>query len=196
MTLEDTGRRLTLDIPDPGKAARHHMEMELDCGHVYHAMVGSARVRESVIERLVELPIAAVVPADGGLIGNLRVWENLVLPVAYHGSPRYDELERHAAEILAAFGVSGERFEALCTAHPDHLDRFERRLFAFVRAMLTKPRLMVYDSLFDGLTREETGKVLAFDQAYHNRFPRGTSLHLTADLPGLPGVGAHRTFHL
>ena len=192
----DAGGRLTLEIPDPGNEGPHHLEIELDCGHIYHAMVARASVREDVIERMAGMRFAAVVPANGGLIGNLKVWENLVLPVAYHGSARYDELERRAAGILAEFGVPGERFEALCTALPNRLDRFERRLFGFVRAMLTEPRLMVYDSLFDGLAREETGKVLAFDQAYRSRFPSGTSLYLTADLPGLPEVGAHRTFHL
>jgi hypothetical protein len=38
--------------------------------------------------------------------------------------------------------------------------------------------------------------VLAFDQTFHARIPLGTSLHLTADLPTLPELGAHRTFHL
>ncbi len=189
-------RVLTLAIPGLGTGQIHRLDFELDLGHVYHALVRSAPVREAMIEKLADMPFAAIVPADGGLIGNLKVWENLVLPAAYHGSPRNSDLEPIAAAVLAGFGISGASFEALCTTLPDHLDRFERRLCAFVRAMLTQPRLMVYDSLFDGLTREETGKVLQFDPAYRARFPAGTSVHLTADLPGLPEVGAHRTFHL
>jgi len=38
--------------------------------------------------------------------------------------------------------------------------------------------------------------VLAFDRSYHTQYPLGTSLHLTADLPKLPDLGAHGTFHL
>ena len=189
-------RVVALAIADPGSGRVHQVEFELELGQIYHAVVGSTPVREAMIEKFADMPFAAIVPADGGLIGNLKVWENLVLPAAYHGSLRSSDLETQAAAVLAGFGISGAKFEVLCTTLPDHLDRFERRLCAFVRAMLTQPRLMVYDSLFDGLTREETAKVLQFDQSYRARFPGGTSVHLTADLPQLPDVGAHRTFHL
>jgi len=191
-------QRITLDIPDGVDAKVHRIELELDSGRVYHAIVSRGAARDALIEQLVGTGLAAIVPTDGGLIGNLKVWENLVLPAAYHddSAPRYAELEERAASLFAEFGVAGERFEALCTTLPDHLDRFEKRLCAFVRAMLTEPRIMVYDSLFDGLSRDETGKVLAFDRVYHSRLALGTSLHLTADLPTLPDLGAHGTFHL
>lgn len=186
--------RVTLDVAEGGAVRR--VELELNAGHVYHAVIGSTAVREALIERLVDTALAAIVPADGGLIGNLKVWENLALPAAYHGGARNRELEEGATRLFAEFGISGAGFEKLCTTLPDHLNRFERRLCAFVRAMLTEPQIMAYDSLFDGLTREETGKVLAFDRTFHARFPLGTSLHLTADLPTLPNLGAHRTFNL
>jgi len=190
------GHRVKLEVPQPGAADVHCLELELDCGNVYHAIVRSVRMREDIIERLVRTACAAVVPAGGGLIANLKVWENLALPAAYHGAPNYVALERQAAEILAEFDVTGTAFEALCARLPDHLDRFQRRLCAFVRALLTGPRLLVYDALFDGLTREETAKVLAFDAAYRRRLPQGTSLHLSPDRHMLPDVGASRTFHL
>jgi ABC-type transporter Mla maintaining outer membrane lipid asymmetry ATPase subunit MlaF len=189
-------QRVTLDIAEGMAGEVCRIELELNSGRVYHAIAHSAAAREAVIERLVDTGLAAIVPGDGGLIGNLKVWENLVLPAAYHGTPQYRELEERAARLFAESGVSGERFEQLCMMLPDHLSRFERRLCAFVRAMLTEPRIMVYDSLFDGLSREDTAKVLAFDRAFHGRFPLGTSLHLTADLPTLPDLGAHRSFNL
>jgi predicted ABC-type transport system involved in lysophospholipase L1 biosynthesis ATPase subunit len=189
-------RHLTLDIAAGMDEPACRIELELNAGRVYHAIARSAAAREAVIEHLVDTGVAAIVPADGGLMGNLKVWENLVLPAAYHGTPQYRELEERAARLFAESGVSGERFEHLCMMLPDRLSRFEQRLSAFVRAMLSEPRIMVYDSLFDGLSREETGKVLAFDRTFHAQFPLGTSLHLTADLPTLPDLGAHRTFQL
>jgi ABC-type transporter Mla maintaining outer membrane lipid asymmetry ATPase subunit MlaF len=188
--------RLPIEVRDPETAQTQRMELELGTGRVYHAIVRGSRMREDVIEQLAGTAFAAIVPADGGLIANLKVWENLVLPASYHGTPDYSALESRAAQILAQFGVAGERFEALCTALPDHLGRYERRLCAFVRALLTEPGLMVYDSLFDGLTRDEMGTVLAFDAEYRRRVPQGTSLHLTADLPMLPDIGASQTFRL
>ena len=191
-------QRVTLDIPDGLDTQVRRIELELGAGRIYHAIIESTAVREALIEGLVGTALAAIVSADGGLIGNLKAWENLVLPAAYHGDgiSRYGELEQRAARVFGEFGVSGASFEALCATLPDHLGRFEQRLCAFVRAMLTEPRIMVYDSLFDGLTREETGKVLAFDRAFHNQFPLGTSLHLTADLPTLPDLSAHCIIHL
>ncbi len=201
MTETTITQRIALAIPDRVDARVHRIELELDSGRVYHAIVARGAVRAALIEQLVGTGLAAIVPADGGLIGNLKVWENLVLPAAYHGdsAPRYAELEERAASLFAQFGVAGESFEALCTTLPDHLDRFDKRLCAFVRAVLTEPRIMVYDSMFDGLSRDETGKALAFDRVYHGRLglgTLGTSLHLTADLPTLPDLGAHGTFHL
>jgi ABC-type multidrug transport system ATPase subunit len=189
---------ITLEFPDHPDEQVRRIELELNSGRVYHAMVARGAFREALIEQMVETGLAAIVPADGGLIGNLKVWENLVLPCTYHGdgAPRYAELEASAADVFAEFGVSGTGFEVLCTALPDHLGRFEKRLCAFVRAMLTGPRIMVYDSLFDGLSREETARVLGFDRAYHARLAPGTSVHLTADLPTLPDLGAYCTFHL
>lgn len=189
-------QRLTLDIAVGVAGELHRIELELNSGRIYHAIVGSAVARETLIERLVDTALAAIVPADGGFIGNLKVWENLVLPAAYHAGAQNRELEERATRLFAEFGIAGAGFETLCTALPDHLGRFERRLSAFVRAMLTEPRIMVYDSLFDGLSREETGKVLAFDRIFHAQFPLGTSLHVSADLPTLPELGAHRIFNL
>ena len=191
--MPDTVNRVALEITGGETGG---IELELDRGHVYHAIVRSTAVRKTLIERLVDTAGAAIVTADGGLIGNLKVWENLVLPATYHGSSQNRELEERSTGLFAQFGISGAAFETLCTTLPDHLGRFERRLCAFVRAMLTEPRIIVYDSLFDGLSREETGKVLTFDRIFHAQIPLGTSLHLSADLPTLPELGAHRTFTL
>jgi len=189
-------RSLSLDIPEGPGGHAQHIELELDGGHVYHVVTARSAVRNALVERLVHAEGAAVVRADGGLIGNLKAWENLVLPATFHTEARVLELEANARRLFAEFGVSGAQFEQLCTRFPDDLNRYERRLFAFVRAMLTEPQIIVYDSLFDGLTREETGKVVRFDRQFHERFPLGTSLHVTVDLPTLPDLGARRTFQL
>ena len=189
-------RALSIDIPESHDGNSQHIELELDGGHLYHVVTARSAIRNAIVERLVDAEGAAVVRADGGLIGNLKAWENLVLPATYHTNARVLDLEANARHLFAEFGVSGADFERLCSRLPEELNRFERRLCAFVRAMLTEPQFVVYDSLFNGLTREETVKVVSFDRRFHERFTRGTSLHLTADLPTLPDLGARRTFHL
>lgn len=190
---------LTLDLPDPdtpGGGSAGRIELALDEGRIYHVIVGEARTRAALLERLAKVSYAALVPQDGGLIANLPVWENLVLPATYHGNVTHAELETRAQEFLAEFGISGAKFETLCLSIPGHIAQFERRLCAFVRAMLAAPRLLVLDSVFEGLTREEAAKMRQFDTIYRKAYPQGTSVHLTADLHALPELGAHQTLRL
>lgn len=187
-------KRLTIEFTDSIGGPPHRLDLELGRGHTYHAIATSEAVRDALIEQLVTLSPAIIVPDDGGLIGNLRVWENLVLPISYHGSPHYGALEASAADIFSEFGFAGERFASVCTLHPDRLGRFERRLVAFVRAMLCEPEIIVYDSLLSGLNREETAKALDFDRLFHRTRAARTSLFVTADLAVRPDFGAHRVF--
>lgn len=184
------GQMLRLALPS------QRLEIELNRGRAYQAITSSPQIQIELVARLNATGQAAVVPPDGGMIGNLKVWENLVLPRAYHGRPQYAELEARAERIFGEFGITGSGFEELCTGLPDRLDRFERRLAAFVRAMLAEPEIMVYDSLFEGLTRGEVEKALAFDRIFHMHFPFRTSVFVTPDAAMLPDVGAHAIFRL
>jgi hypothetical protein len=60
--------------------------------------------------------------------------------------------------------------------------------------MLVEPEIMVYDSLFEGLTRAEVEQVLAFDRVFHLYFPFRTSIWVDLELPMLPEVAARETF--
>ena len=130
----------------------------------------------------------AIVAARGGLIGNLKVWENLVLPIAYRGEARLDELEARAESLFRELGVLRGRFAELCALLPDRLSEFERRLAAFVRAMLAEPEIMVYEGLFDGLTRAEIEKATDFDRLFRQHFPFRTAIYVDAEDPMLPAL--------
>lgn len=103
--------------------------------------------------------------AGGGLIGNLRVWENLVLPHdARRGPVRTETTEEMEEQIIEAFGIASvgeERTLGLMPQTPDRLSAFERILCALVRCHLSGFQLLVCDRIFDRLDEGRTRRVSA-----------------------------------
>ncbi len=128
--------------------------LPLDRGRTYR-LIGGEPGRLALIDQLSDTGVAALVPCEGGLIGNLKVWENLSLPLAWQARSGTGQVEARARTMLALLGVSGEQFTRLCRAFPEQLSRLECRMVAFVRAVLLEPEILVYDRLFEGLTRSQ-----------------------------------------
>jgi ABC-type transporter Mla maintaining outer membrane lipid asymmetry ATPase subunit MlaF len=118
--------------------------------------------------------VGAVSPIVG-LMTNLNAWENISLPAAYHGSPPLEQVSALAHEVLAAFGVQARDFFARI---PDELGVLERKIAAFVRALLIAPELMVFDALDDGLSYAECRHAARFEAEYRARQPQGTVLYV------------------
>lgn len=125
-------------------------------------------------------PGTAIVANNGGLISNLRVWENVILPVQYHGIQVGGKLEESVISLFEKAGVRDEKnLSALLAKLPDQLSLFEKRLVGFVRAMLMAPEMMVYDSLHEGLSRREMEKTARFDRIFRLYYPFRTSVLLS-----------------
>ena len=114
--------------------------------------------------------IGVLTPAVG-LISNLNAWENISLPAAYHGAPPIAGVVQTAQEALAALGAEPRRFLARL---PHELGTFERKLVAFVRLLVARPELVVFDALDEGLNRDECGRAACFAGEYRARHPSGT----------------------
>ncbi|WP_432720683.1 hypothetical protein R0381_003018 [Jeongeupia wiesaeckerbachi] len=81
----------------------------------------------------------------GGLVNNLRVWENLILPAWYHESAAMADLELRVAAALDAVAVpEGERL-SLMAALPASLSRSQCRVLALVRALVQAPAWLVVE---------------------------------------------------
>jgi predicted ABC-type transport system involved in lysophospholipase L1 biosynthesis ATPase subunit len=169
--------------------------LDLDCGKAYRLVV-SPRLREDVLARLMASGPAGLVPSDGGLVGNLKIWENLALPAAWRGETEYGELEQRARGLFSALGFPAEDFPSLCRSMPEDLSRLEARIVAFVRAVLGEPDLLVYDGLFDGLTRAETDRALGVDRLFHLQFPFRTSVYVDSELASLADAPVYRVYDL
>jgi len=121
-----------------------------------------------------------IVSASGGLIANLKLWENITLPICYRQGSVTEQAEQQALALLDGFGYCGNLL-----ALPGHLSAFERRMAAFIRAAIAAPRLMLYAGCFDNLTNDQ--RRLLFDQALllHRSVPGLASLFLTTSSKAL-----------
>jgi len=180
------------------------LEMRLNAGRRYRVIAARPEQKAGFLRRLRETAPVAVVAPRGGLIGNLKVWENLVLPVEYHGRapaapqrvPPLRALEARAERLFRALGVAQERFVELCGLLPERLTEFERRLAAFVRGMLAEPEIMIYDGLFDGIARNEAHKAARFDPLFLRHFPFRTAVYVDTHDATMPGLETHQVIHL
>ena len=184
----------TLVLED--ESGSHRMDLTLNAGRRYRAVLGRPALKAQLMRRLGDLAPIGVVAGDGGLIGNLKVWENLVLPVTYLGATPLEELEARAESLFREFGILRARFAELCAALPDRLSAFERRLAAFVRAMLVEPEIMLYDRLFDGLTRAEAENAARFDRVFQLHFPFRTALFVDSESSAPAGFAPGATWLL
>jgi ABC-type transporter Mla maintaining outer membrane lipid asymmetry ATPase subunit MlaF len=126
-------------------------------------------------QRLALLGKVGFVPAHGGLISSLNGWENVTLPVAYHQPRRIPQLFDEVRELLEDLGgVEDDLLHRL----PEEMTPYEKRLTAYVRALLEKPALLLVETAAAGLGPTKRRRTARFAEAYHARCPGGTYVQL------------------
>ena len=122
-------------------------------------------------ERRALLGRVGFVPANGGLISSLNAWENITLPVSYHSPGRLPHLEQEVHELLEKLGGVDEN---LLGKLPEEMTLYEKRLCAYLRALLEKPQLMLVESPDAGLGPTKRRRAARFADTYHACCPGGT----------------------
>ena len=107
---------------------------------------------------------------DGGLLGHLTVWQNLLLPLEYHGRDTAQAMEE-AALLYALCGEDEKKLPQFLGSYPDALGSYEKRLAGFMRAMLLEPDSLALDDVCDGLGDREREKAMRWEQVFRLRFP-------------------------
>ena len=126
-------------------------------------------------ERATLLGRVGFVPAAGGLISSLNGWENITLPVSYHQPHRTPHLYQEVNEVI---GELGGVDDTLLAKLPEEMTLYEKRLCAYLRALLEKPQLLVVESLGAGLGPTKRQRIARFADAYHQRCAGGTYVTL------------------
>lgn len=97
----------------------------------------------------------AWLPEHGGMISNLKAWENLTLPLWYHGKRRPASAEEKVRRWLASLGVAEDEMPGLMASPIGKLRSIERKLLGLARCLLQEPQLIVLDAgFFNGLMAE------------------------------------------
>lgn len=168
---------------------------ELDQGNRYGVVVHSEEDKAKFLELFLRPPETAIISSDGGLLNNIRVDENLLLPLSYHGLLT-EAFEKHIAEIFEACGLNENGMRDLLTSLPSQLSTYQGRLVGFVRSALMNPRAMVYDSVWGGVSQAETEQIRRFDGLFRRYSPLYTAIYLDFDTHLNTQIHVNKTYIL
>jgi ABC-type lipoprotein export system ATPase subunit len=117
-----------------------------------------------------------IVPANGGLVSNLKMWENITLPLLYSkGAVSAEETENGYA-YLTKLNSTGN-----IMALPAHLSTYEKRMTAFVRGALKQSDIMIYSNCFDAIPGATRKNFLSVIKEFQNSSPARTSLFISTN---------------
>lgn len=180
-----SNRRLTLY---EGDAPR--LEISLDQGGRHRLVAGDGFIARDVVAALEACPGVGILPASGGLLGNLTVAENFALLLRYDTDSSDRAVRDQDLDAALQFcGLTPQRIAILARQQPMNLEHGERWTAGFVRYLLHPPELLVIDRLFAGLTRRQANALIAVEAIYHARHPFRPVLFVDLDsheLPALP----------
>lgn len=88
----------------------------------------------------------AWLPVEGGLLANLRVWENCLLPLSYLAGKPDAETEKRFGELLTECAVPLEEQGAYAASPAFSLNARRRRLACVLRTLLQRPSLILVES--------------------------------------------------
>lgn len=83
---------------------------------------------------------------DGALFGSLTVWENIAFPLREAGMKDESEIDKQVTEALEAVGLGGHGDKL-----PGDLSGGMRKRAGVARAVVTKPKCILYDEPTSGL---------------------------------------------
>ncbi|MBF0473594.1 MAG: ATP-binding cassette domain-containing protein [Nitrospirae bacterium] len=123
----------------------------------------------------------------GGLISNLKVWENITLPKYYYGVKK-DNLEEKIIDICRQIGIDEDCLLDLMGKMPAHLTIFEKKISGFIRAMLTDPDIILYDTVFTGVESDMIAKLTEIMIKFHLEKPDRISIFFSDEHETLKNI--------
>jgi ABC-type lipoprotein export system ATPase subunit len=91
----------------------------------------------------------------GGLISLMNVRENIALPLGYHRNIGRRELNDTVIEIAERLAI-----QDLLDLEVDQLDIGQTRMVNLARALIARPRLLLIDAILEGMSGEQTQRVI------------------------------------
>jgi len=88
----------------------------------------------------------AWVAAHGGLISNLKIWENVTLPQWYHARRDVIATEQSVKHWLPLLGLEPGDFAGFMAAQPHGIEPWQRKVAGLLRALLQMAPVLVVDA--------------------------------------------------
>jgi len=186
-----------------GVACKLVTESNLDRDLALHLVLGSAPPERGDVvlfgealrglseERALSLfSRVGIVWSGGGFVSNLKVWENILLPVMYHRGREPASCEAEVLDVLRRLGVEEGLLPVYLQSLPGALPAQALRQFGCARAALMNPEVMIYESAFEGLQRDVRERLESFAVWFHAQRPGRTSVYVSSDERSLQGVPA------
>lgn len=127
---------------------------------------------------------------NGGLVSNLKVRENVFLPLAYHKGEKVESVEEKVEALFLKMGWESKGLAAYMGRLPGTLPLHEKKLMGLIRTILSRPDLVIYESLFDGLDLKKADDLLRTTSDFHNEEEMRTSIYISSDEDALSRVRA------
>ncbi|HEY5997730.1 MAG TPA: hypothetical protein VI078_00315 [bacterium] len=183
----------------PGERCRLLLASEADLTLFLRLVVGTVRPESGTVllfgadsaHRTEAAALAAmarlgIVWPGGGFVSNLKVWENILLPLWYHGDERAERREDEVLALLGRLGMEPARVAGFLAAMPASLPTRERHILGVVRAMLPDAEVMIYAGLFEGLDAPTRAALLGETSRHHDRREGRATLYVASGADGLP----------
>lgn len=128
-----------------------------------------------------------VIYANGGLISNLKIWENVTLPLLYQSRLTAGQIEEMGLAALKRAGYVEKLMQL-----PGLISFHQKKMAGFARGMLTDPELMVYESPLLGLNQEERQFFINAALDFHQAKDGRTSIFISSNPEIIPMVEGAR----
>lgn len=171
------------------------LPFELGCGFCYRVVIGDERDDEAFLRIFLRPPETALLLADGGLLSNLNVDENLLLPLSYRGVDTR-QCDARVLELFSMCGMAETEIIALLARLPHQLSLYQKRAVGFVRALLLNPKAIVYASVWHSVSQAERIQIQMFDAILRRVLPACTRVFLDYDTQMDDAIELHQTFYL
>jgi phospholipid/cholesterol/gamma-HCH transport system ATP-binding protein len=159
-------------------------------GKVYIFGKDSESLKQQEIYRLRQG--IGVVSEKAALISNLKVVENVMLPLQYHTYLRKQEIMERAVSLLRYVGYRGDMWEL-----PGPLIVYTKKSVAMARAMALDPAMMIYDGLVEGLDSIQGQQLLKFADEFHRQNAKDRlSIMMVNDENDLMGMPVDRILRI
>jgi phospholipid/cholesterol/gamma-HCH transport system ATP-binding protein len=135
-----------------------------------------------------------IVRHGGGLISNLKVWENILLPLWYHNRSVNQDTEVRITDLCRLLDIGQTNLEDYMGELPGHLPVYERTLIGFIRSALMEPSLMIYDAVCEDIDTDRSRRLYALIKDYHVQREKRTSIYFSSDTEASRQIKADMVF--